>query len=224
MTERFPGPGESAPQPRSFQGFTQILEQFVSNRLDINKVQELTRNRVSLDSDPSTWISSARTVEEGTHIRIGEQKVPESIAQQFRWGAETVEHEYVVKVAHEYAHVVQETFDQHLLRWLDGSSDIPEDALPYIQLYASLATIGGLHGLSQMDVYHEQSRTTGNLNVSVYEDMAETIGSYLLGNEYFLYRIQNVQGQITQEQAKELVEHVVAVVDTWKKKESEIET
>ncbi len=194
-----------------------MLEKFVANELDLNKVQELTRDSVSVESDPTTWISSARSEGEMTRVRIGEQLLPENIAQQFKWGAETVEHQYVVKVAHEYAHVVQEMFDQHLLRWLDGADNVPEDAIPYIQLYASLAGIGGLHGLSQMNVYHEQSRSTGNLDVSVYEDMAETIGSYLLSSEYFLYRLQNAHGQITQEQAKELVDQVVAVIANWKK-------
>jgi Zn-dependent M16 (insulinase) family peptidase len=194
-----------------------MLEKFVANELDINKVQELTREQVRVESDPTTWVSSTRSENGITRVRIGEQLLPENIARQFRWGAETVEHQYVVKVAHEYAHVVQEMFDQHLLRWLDGADNVPEDAIPYVQLYAALANVGGLHGLSQMDVYHEQSRSTGNLNVSVYEDMAETIGSYLLSSEYFLYRIQNARGQITQEQAEELVDHVVAVVANWKK-------
>jgi|CXWL01.1.fsa_nt_gi hypothetical protein len=217
MTERFGGRNEQPPKPQPFAGFPQVLENFVRNQLDINKIQELTRDRVQVESNPNTWISSTHSEGSMTHVSIGEKMLPEDIARQFRWGAETVEHQYVVKVAHEYAHVVQEMFDQHLLRWLDGADNTPEDAIPYIQLYASLAGIGGLHGLSQMDVYHEQNRSTGNLNVNVYEDMAETIGSYLLSSEYFLYRIQNARGQITQEQAKELVDHVVAVVANWKK-------
>jgi len=219
MSERIPGPREALQISPPFQGFPQILEEFVSNQLAINKVQEFARDRVTLESDPSTWVSSASSTEKGTHISIGEQKVPEAIARQFRWGAETAEQEYVVKVAHEYAHIVQAAFDQYLLRWLDGANDIPMDAVAYVQLYVVLAAVGSLHGLSQMNVYHEQGRTTGNLNVSVYEDMAETIGSYLLGNEYFLYRIQNAQRQITQEQAREIVDNVVAVFSTWEKKQ-----
>ena len=217
MSERLPGRIELPPKAEPFQKFPQLLEKFVANELDINAVQTLTREHVTVESDPSTWISSTRTENGIVRVRIGEQLLPENIARQFRWGAETVEHQYVVKVAHEYAHVVQELFDEHLLQWLDGANDIPQDAVPYVQLYASLAGIGGLHGLSQMDVYHDQNRSTGNLDVRVYEDMAETIGSYLLGNEYFLYRIQNSHGHLSQEQAKELIEHVVAVIATWKK-------
>jgi hypothetical protein len=203
---------------RAFEDFSHVLEQFVSNQLPINRIQELTRNYVTIDSDPSTWVSSTRKEGNMTHVRIGEQKLPENIARQFGWGVETLEQEYVVKVAHEYAHVIQEMFDQHLLRWLDGATDVTEEAIPYIQLYAVLAISGCLHGLPQMDIYHEQNKTTGNLSVPVYEDMAETIGSYLLGNDYFLYRIQNSHGRITQEQAEEIVQHVITVVSIWEAK------
>jgi len=217
MSERLGLRNEQPPKPQPFADFPQVLESFVKNQLDINKIQELTRDFVRVESNPNTWISSTRSEGPITHVSIGEKMLPEDIARQFRWGAETAEQQYVVKVAHEYAHVIQEMFDQQLLRWLDGAENVPEDAISYVQLYAALAGIGGLHGLSQMGVYHEQNRSTGNLDVSVYEDMAETIGSYLLSSEYFLYRLQNAHGKVTQQQAKELVDHVVAVVANWKK-------
>lgn len=211
---------ESGGTPEIFSGFPEVLQQFVAGQLPLNRIQESTRVRVSVESDASTWVSSTRREGEKIRLRIGEQKIPGPIAKQFRWGARTVEEQYAVKVAHEYAHVLQEKFDSHLLRWLDGADDIPEDAIPYIQLYATLSSIGGLHGLSQMDVYHQQSRTTGNLSVPVYEDMAETIASYLLGNEYFLYRLANTHGSLTQEQAEELVDHVTKVVAIWQRDSS----
>lgn len=215
MNERLTGKSES--KSETFKGFSEILQQFVSGQLPLNQIQAAVGDRVSVQSDATTWISATRREADKIHIRIGEQKIPEAIARQFRWGADTVEQQYVVKVAHEYAHVLQDMFDSHLVRWLDGASDIPEEAIPYIQLYATLSSIGGLHGLSQMGVYHEQSKTTGNLSVPVYEDIAETIGSYLLGNEYFLHRITNSHRPITQEQAEELVDHVTRVVSEWQR-------
>ncbi|MDB5244778.1 MAG: hypothetical protein JWN18_648 [Parcubacteria group bacterium] len=213
-----PNSRETHQQQDVFMGFEQVLEKFVAQQLPINKIQELTRGQVNIESNSASWVSSARSLEKATQITIGEQKIPENIARQFGWGANSAEQEYAVKVAHEYAHVLQKTFDQHLLQWLDGADDIPEDAIPYLQLYAALATISGLFGLSQLDIYHEQSRATGNLSVPVYEDMAETLSSYLLGDEYFLYRLQHARKQITEDQLKEIAEYVIQIMDTWEEK------
>jgi hypothetical protein len=204
-------------KPELFSAFPQLLEKFISNQLDINKIQEATREYVSIISDSSTWVSSTRRDGDKMHIRVGEQKLPESVAIRVCLGADTTEQEYVVKVAHEYAHVVQNMFDRDLLAWLDGADNIPEESIPYIQLYSALAMIGGLHGLSQMNIYHEQNKTTGNLSMPVYEDIAETIGSYMLGTEYFNYRVQNASRKITQEQRLELLKYVEAVITTFLK-------
>ena len=85
MSQRFPG-GSEAESHKVFSGFSQVLEQFVSNQLAINKVQELTRDRVTVDSDASTWVSSTRREGDMVRVRIGEQKLPENIAKQFGWG------------------------------------------------------------------------------------------------------------------------------------------
>jgi hypothetical protein len=144
----------------------------------------------------------------------------------FGWGTETKEQDYVVKFAHEYAHAVQGEFEASLMRFLTktgplAEGDIPEDHVPFLQLYSELQDIGGLFGLSSHPFYHQQNESMkaehGYLpvDIKVIEDMAELIGSYLLGTEYFLHRIGNTRARISQEQAERLAGYVVTVVDTW---------
>lgn len=212
--ERRPGPNE-ARRTSNFPDFENVLQDFVDDQLPINRVQRLA-SHAKIESRADTWISSTTRNDRGeTVVKIGEQAIPRDVAEEWKWGADTKEQQYIVKFSHEYAHVIQEEFDAQLLRWLDGADNVPDEYIPYIQLYAALSNIGGLNGLSQMNVYHEQSRTTGNLSVPVYEDMAETIGSYLLGDEYFLYRIANGRVALTEQQKEEVATHVVSVVETW---------
>jgi hypothetical protein len=212
--ERRPSPEKAL---QSFAGFDEIFEKFENRSLDLMQVIDGAGQRgVKIIDDPSTWVSK-KTADGKVHI--GLQKIPPEIARKFAWGADTPEKEYVVKLAHEHGHVIQNYYDRDLLHVLDGGSEFSPRSAPYIDLYTRLGQeLKGLYGLSDMAIYHEQNRTTGNLDVPTYERMAEAIGSYLLGVEYFLYRIGGANlSADKQEHVEAMIKDLVQIVDEWKR-------
>jgi hypothetical protein len=200
----------SEPQFNDFEG---VLQSFADGELRINKIQEISQGKVvRIETNPDTWISVTHRNDDGTYnMTIGEQKLPANIERQWKWGTKTAEGQFVVKTSHEYAHVVQNAYDEILLKWLDNRIDkVPEWSEVYLRLYSALSETGPVNGLAAMGFYHE--RSVGNLHAPTHEDIAELIGAYMIGDEYFDFRIKNANVLLsddTQKEIKVLVESIV---------------
>ena len=190
---------ESAEQ--HFAGFKHLLEKFVGGRLTINQVQKLSRDIVAIRTDPNAFSSEACDNNNGTHdILIGEKMVPADIQRRLKWGARTIEGQFLVKVSHEYAHIIQPMFDRELVPWLDKTSnEIPDWCEPYARLYAGLTETGPLTGLANEPYYHGRGRYTENLRSPTYEDMAELIGAYMISEEYLAFRLKHIYVELPQD-------------------------
>ena len=204
------------PPEAVFTGFDTVLQQFVDGTLDINKVIGRSANTTYRD-DPNTWISVTKKNQDGTlDIVIGTQGISEERRLSWKWGAITPEQQFVVKVAHEYAHVLQNKFDADLTAWLDGANiDENSNSVAYIRLYAFFAQAEGLNGLAKDPVYHKQNERAGYLNVPAYEDMAETLAAAFLGKEYFLFRVKQFRTQLPQDIVNGLWDSIQKVVSKW---------
>ena len=202
----------------SFEGMRQLIRDFADGKLTINRVQQAATPLVrSIESDPGTWVSRTHNNKDGTvHISIGEQAIPDATLRRWKWGTDTVEGQYAVKVSHEYAHIVQKAFDNDLLSWLDqirGSfSQVGEQ---YIRLYAGLNQNGPVTGLAAGSLYHEQSSDTGNLDMQTYEDLAELIGARMLSKDYFAFRMRNTNVQVSEEDIASFAARIDALVEQF---------
>jgi hypothetical protein len=201
-----------------FLGFNEIIQQFSEGKLPLNEIQEITKGLVTVNSHSNTWISSTKRLEGGKfEIKIGEQLLPSLTSDKWNWGARSVEVQFLVKVAHEYAHVIQNKFDKVLLDWLDGKiNEVPKFAESYIRLYALLNETGILTGLADENIYHNQSQTTGNLKMSTYEDMAELIGASILSKDYFMFRMENSNIQLSKETIDNFYRLIMETVEQFK--------
>jgi hypothetical protein len=208
---------ERIPQEK-LPGMDRLLDEYVAGQLTLNEVERLAPKKVSIEENPNTWESIHRSNPDGsTTITHGLQTLPTDTARRWKWGAETEAEQYLVKLSHEYAHVLQETFDGDLLPWLDKRGPDPQpEREPYILLYALLDAIKNVHGLSKEEVYHRQSATTGNLYMPVYEDMAETFGAFFLSKDYMLWRLRNSDAHVSEENVMAIEQMVDALYATWK--------
>lgn len=198
-----------------FPSFGQVLQDYVDGKLTLNEVQELAPGKIKVQDNPDSWVSSNRSNQDGTvTITVGLQEIPKETLHRWRWGASTDAEQYLVKLSHEYAHVLQETFDGDLLAWLDRGTTAAEDREPYLLLYQLLNALGQVHGLSQEGIYHAQSN--GRLQVPVYEDMAETLGSFFIGMEYLKWRLSQSERQVSPENMEAIGQIVEAIYSTWK--------
>ena len=198
-----------------FAGFGRLFGDYEVGNTLLNEVQKTLGQDVRLITDGTSWTSSSRRTEHGTVLRIGEQRLPAGIAQRWKWGADTKERQYLVKVAHEYAHAVQEEFDIDLSTWIGGSNDVSRSSVPYIQLYALLSQTGPIHGLAQESLYHAQERNTRGLSMRIYEDMAEIIGSYLLSGDYCRYRLRQSAPHLRSEKVAEIQQLLGQIIMNW---------
>jgi hypothetical protein len=210
---------ERGPNNR-FPGFEQALQDYVDGNLTLNEVQELAPGKIEIRDNPDTWVSSNRSNPDGTvTISIGLKEIPKETLNRWKWGTSTDAEQYLVKLSHEYAHVLQETFDGDLLAWLDRGTDTTEDREPYLLLYQLLNALGQVNGLSKEGIYHAQSN--GRLQVPVYEDMAETLGSFFIGKDYLMWRLSQSDKQVSPENMEALEQIVDAIYSTWKTIQSE---
>lgn len=153
-----------------------------------------------------------------TEVVIGTQKVPEEIARVFGWGVESADHEHAVKASHEIAHVYQKAigFEHELIRYkTDGASFKPRNknlsnaVYSYIYLYDMLSAIKSgtgkpVTGLASLSLYHSQTAKNEQnavewghskesaLDQQVMEDIAELMGAYALGEDYFNFRLNTM--------------------------------
>ncbi len=153
-----------------------------------------------------------------TEVVIGTQKVPEEIAKIFGWGVESADHEFAVKASHEMAHVYQMSagFQHDLIRYkTDGANFKPSRkefgnaTYSYIYLYGLLDTIKlgtgkPVTGLATLPIYHSQTAEKEQnvvewghsseiaLDQQIMEDITELMGAYALGEDYFNFRLNNM--------------------------------
>lgn len=153
-----------------------------------------------------------------TMVVIGTQKLPEEISKTFGWGVESSEHEYAVKAAHEIAHVYQKSlnFEYDLRRYktegarFKPSVEILKNAInAYIYLYGMLelaksGTGKPATGLASLSVYHAQTLKNqkdvvdwghtkdSSLDQQIIEDITEILAAYSLGEDYFNFRLNNM--------------------------------
>ena len=159
------------------------------------------------------------TLEEApTEVVIGTQKVPQEIAKIFGWGVESADHEFAVKASHEKAHEYQMSvgFQHDLIRSkTEGATFKPKHqalsnaTYSYIYLYDMLDSIKSgtgkpVTGLASLSLYHGQTTEREQnvvewghskesaLDQQVMEDIAELMGAYALGEDYFNFRLSNM--------------------------------
>lgn len=134
-----------------------------------------------------------------------------------RWGVGTNDksEQIIIKLSHELAHAFQSEmgFEQSLVDFLNGHNDIPEYTIPYIELYAILSGVGTINGLTREPIYAEQSRTTGNLKMETLEEITELISSYMISDEYYLFRLENSVTSLDYD-TKEMISRKVVEVCT----------
>ncbi len=185
---------ESTPR-RLFSGLSSIMDQVLlshesQNSLRVGKVLSMI-NGVLVANETSTESSAKRLENGSSQISLGAMPFRRENVDNFGWGVDSAKEQLLIKLAHESAHVFQNQagYEQALVNFLNGTNDIDEKFHPYIELYAFLNTKGVCNGLADMDVYHRQSRDTGLLSMNTLEDITEFIGAYLIGDDYFNFRL-----------------------------------
>jgi hypothetical protein len=127
---------------------------------------------------------------------------------------DSAKEQLLIKLAHEAAHVFQNQigYEQALVDFLNGASDMDEKFHPYLELYTFLNTKGVCNGLANMDGYHNQSRDTGLLSMKTLEDMTEFIGAYLISDDYFNFRLDGSKIPLSEEEKVKITALVIQIV------------
>jgi hypothetical protein len=188
------------------------LQQFLNNDPNLRLIKLASKlSGAKLSVDEGTWVSkNSRTTNE---ITIGTQELPEAVKDRWQWGTKDVDEEMIVKTGHELAHqwLHERGFEGALTRWLDGDSNIRAEHAPLIRLYALLTQTGRTTGLSTEQIYSEQSRNTGKLDVAVLEDATQLIAAYLIGDEYFNFMLDHSVSGLSQAQQQEIATYVIQI-------------
>lgn len=178
----------------------------------VNKLAAILEH-TDVDYDPDTWVSvTRRGSDDKSSIVVGLQPWPEELVERWSVGSTNTNEQILFRLAHELSHAYQKErgYEAALVKFLDGDNDIPEQHIPYVELYVLLSGIGTVNGLTTAAIYEQQSRTTGNLKMETLEDITELIAAYLISDEYFLYRLENsvtVLDVVTKEDlAKKVIE------------------
>jgi hypothetical protein len=208
---------ESAPR-RLFSGLSPIMDQVLLNEESRNSLRVgriISRVNGALIINEAIPESSAKRLEDGTsQISLGAMPFRRENVDSFGWGVDSAKEQLLVKLAHESAHVFQNQagYEQALVNFLNGSNDIDEKFHPYIELYSFLNTKGVCNGLADMNVYHRQSRDTGLLSMNTLEDVTEFIGAYLVGDDYFRFRLDGSKVSLSEEDKKKIAMLVIQIV------------
>lgn len=191
------------------------LQQFLSNdpSLRLNRVAQIL-NSTQVAHTESTWTSSTRREQDGVNIvSIGIQTLPEEVTARWGVGTSNQNEQVLIKLSHELAHAfqVEKGFEGALVRFLDGDNNIPDNFVPYIELYAILSDLGPINGLTTESVYAQQSRGTGNLKMEILEDITELIAAYIISDGYFAQRLESSVTNLSQEQKEQIATKVIGV-------------
>lgn len=199
-------------------GFARM--QFANNdqALRLNQMAS-TLSGISVEYNPEVWVSSFSRTEGGNgKIVIGGAALPAEIKRAFNWGVESKEDEVLLKAAHELSHAFQRLngMEKSLTAFLAGSNDIDPTHVPYLELYEFLGANGKISGLSNLELYHQQSAaekariTAGvSLDIDLLEDATELLAAYSIGDEYFNYRLD--KSHLTEDKKAQLADLVVKV-------------
>lgn len=201
----------------------QIFKDYGEGKLPLNLVQEVLGN-IAVVEDKSSWVSSARRGDAAV-LNIGLEAVPAEIVKRWGWGVTEAADQVHVKASHEYAHFIQDFFDKDLACFLDNKiNEVQEHSHSYLELYAFLAQTGRISGLPDETMYRQQTETLKQrgslLDMQTYEDMAEVIGAWMLGEVYYNFRLDNSKTPLTPEQRSQLTEMIEKVFETWAIKKS----
>jgi hypothetical protein len=205
---------ENTPNASNQSMLTGPLKRFSENdpTLRLNRLaQSLHSTEFSLEDESS--VSVVRRRDNKNKITIGTR--PWSADAISRWNIGTTDknEQILIKLSHELAHAYQNEkgYEQALIDFLNGSNNIPADKIPYIELYALLSGIGPINGLVQEPIYAHQSQSTGDLKMETLEDITELISTYIISDEYFLYRLENSVTNLSHEQKEVVARKVIEV-------------
>ncbi len=217
---------ESLKQPTLFDevALEQMFRDYGDKKLPLNLAQEVLGG-IGVVENESSWVSSARRGDRAV-LSIGLEVVPIETVNRWGWGVVEAADQVHVKVSHEYAHFIQDFFDRDLAHFLDNKlNEIREYSHSYLELYAFLAQTGRMSGLSDELIYREQTeamkRQGSLLDMQTYEDMAELIGAWMLGEVYYNFRLDHSKTSLTSEQRSRLAELIERVFEIWVIKKSQ---
>lgn len=202
----------------------EMYQDYENKKLLINHAQEILGDSVEVNLDENDWVSVANTSERT--ITIGLQQIPQEVVTRWGWGVFSEGDQRFIKASHEHAHFIQHFFDRDLVKFLDNKfQDVREFSAVYLKLYAHLGKIGRISGLPDEQVYKDQTKKLKDrgsiLDMSTYEDFAEMIGAWMLGANYFNFRLDNSKTLISREDRKELWDLLNELFLTWAEKEGE---
>ena len=194
---------ESAPAEQF--DFTKVMQQINSANpnMRFNRALVMWGGEIPFIIDEHEWISCTNknnNKDKVTDIHIGAQPAPPETAKLYGWGVNNIDSEMAVRTSHEMAHAVQVArgFEQALVDILNGITRyVTNQQSAYISLYKIFTAYGkSVTGLSTEEIYKEQS-IEANMEVPVIEDITELLGAYLLGDEYFYWRLNRIRGDFS---------------------------
>lgn len=197
--------------------FQDLLDKYAAKELPLNLAQELLKE-IHFTVEPSSWIGIARRTDRS--ISLGLDAIPLDTVRRWGWGVESAADQVHVKASHEYAHFIQDFFDRDLTKFLDRKfEEVREQSHAYLQLYTVLSEIGRISGLPEEKIYERQNQEIsargGHLDMRIYEDMAEMIGAWMLGDDYYNFRLDHSVTPLTHEQKEDLTKLIWKVFETW---------
>ena len=78
-------------------------------------------------------------------------------------------------------------------------------------MYAVLSGVGTINGLTREPIYAEQSKTTGDLKMETLEEITELISSYMISDDYYLYRLENSVTSLDHDTKEKISRKIVEV-------------
>lgn len=214
-------PTPEAPKPVALfnrTAFEQMLSDYGDGKLPLNLAQEILEN-VEVALNESSWASSARRGDAAV-LKIGLEAVPVETVKRWGWGVVEAADQVHIKASHEYAHFIQDFFDKDLARFLDNKiNEVQEHSHSYLEFYTFLIQTGRISGLPEEAIYRQQTETLRQqgslLDMQTYEDMAELVGAWMLGEAYYNFRLDNSKTLLTLEQRGQLAKMIEKVFETW---------
>ena len=194
----------SEPVPVEEFDFHEILQQINSANPNSRLNQALAKwgGGVRYHTGDGTWESRTRKSDARdrvVEVHIGAEPMPSDTARLYNWGTNTIDSEIIVRQAHEIAHVLQvhKGLERALEDHLNGVGNTTSEQTAYVSLYDALNAYGqSVTGLSTEKIYTKQS-IEANMSVVALEDMTELLGAYLLGDEYFYWRLNRIRGDFS---------------------------
>lgn len=197
----------------------EMSEAYRNKKLPINLAQEVLKD-LAVVTNSNSWVSSARRGDRSV-LKIGTESVPAETVKRWGWGAYEAENQIYIKASHEYAHYIQDFFDKDLANFLDNEMDQVREkqSRQYLELYTFLVATGRISGLPEEEIYQRQTEDLKNrgslLDMRTYEDMAEVIGAWMLGEEYYNFRLDNSKTPLSVEKKNRLTVLIGNIFEVW---------